>query len=263
MKQLMVLFLVVLLLAGCSLRTQTGTSLQPVELSGVLQGDHVVGGTVLVTADLLVPAGSSLVIKAGTTLLVRESESTKIDPEYLSPLTEIIVRGRLLVDGRSDAVVTFMPENPGAEGEPAWAGLLLDGATDSAIRHAHIVQPDTGILLVNSSPDLIGNQISRARYGIVVQGGTARILDNEVTLGEGGIFCWSESRPYLKGNLVVANEEEGIVVARGSRPYLDRNTVSGNGIGLVVPAGLPFDSTLIAGNRENVRVLAAEGAAHR
>jgi len=263
MKRLLVLLSVLMLLTGCALRTLTGTPQLPVELSGVLQGDHVVGGTVLVTADLLVPVGSSLVIKPGTTLLVRASESTKIDPEYLSPLTEILVRGRLLVDGRSDAVVTFMPENPGIKGEPAWAGLLLDGATDSAIRYAHITQPDTGILLVNAAPDIIGNQISRARYGIIAQGGNARILDNEVTLGDGGIFCWNGSRPYLKGNLVVANEEEGIVVARGSRPYLDRNTVSGNGIGLVVPAGLPYDATLIAGNRENIRVLAAEGEAQR
>ena len=114
---------------------------------------------------------------------------------------------------------------------------------------------EVGALL--SEPDVIGNQISRARYGMVVQGGNARILDNEITLGEAGIFCWDGAHPYLKGNLVVANEEEGIAVARGSKPYIDRNTISGNGIGLVVPAGLPFDATLIAGNRENVRILAA------
>jgi parallel beta-helix repeat protein len=255
------LLAVCLVFSGCAILSPSGTADKPLELGGVLQGTTVVSGHVLVARDILVPVGSELIVKAGAVVLVRNSESTKIDPEYLSPQTEILVRGRLLVDGSSDSMVTFMPEQPVAGGETAWAGIIIDGSTDSAIRHARIHQPDTGILLINASPDIIGNKISRARYGIVVQGGNARILDNEITLGEGGIFCWNQSQPYLKGNLIVANDEEGVVVSRGSKPYLDRNTISGNGIGLVVPHGVPYDPTGIIGNREDIRLLTKEGAA--
>ncbi len=253
----LVIIAICLFFSGCSLLPQKGTPQTPLELRGVLQGTTVVGGYVIITADLLVPVGSTLIIKAGTTLLVRNSESTKIDPEYLSSQTEILIRGSLIVDGRDDAKISFMPETPVAAGEVAWAGIILDGATDSVIRHADILQPETGILLINSSPEISSNRISKGRYGIVIQGGTAKVLDNEITGGEGGIFCWNQARPYLKDNLVVANEEEGIAVDRSSKPYIDRNTVSGNGIGLIVPSHVPYDPTMIAGNGENIRLLAA------
>lgn len=254
--QRLIILAICLFFTGCSLLPHRGTPQSPLELSGVLQGTTVVSGYVIVVADLLVPVGSKLIIKPGTALLVRNSESTKIDPEYLSSQTEILIRGTLIADGREDAHISFMPEIPVAAGETAWAGIVLDGATDSVIRHADILQPETGILLINSSPEISGNRISKARYGIVIQGGTAKVLDNEITLGEGGIFCWNQARPYLKGNLVISNEEEGIVVDRSSKPYVDRNTVSGNGIGLVVPAHVPYDPTMISGNVENVRLLA-------
>lgn len=262
MRRLIILGFIILL-AGCSMLEGLNQPGSPLEVSGVLQGKTRLQGRVIMVGDLLVPVGSQLIIAPGTTVVIRKSESTKIDPEYLSAETELLIRGSLVVDGRPEAKVTFVPETPVGAGEVAWAGILLDGATGSSIRNAIIVQPETGILIVNTSSDIIDNQINRARYGIVVQGGASKILDNEVSFGEGGIFCWNGARPYLKGNLVIANDEEGIVVDRSSRPYLDRNKVSGNNIGLVVPAKLPYDSTFIAGNGIDVKLLSDRGEGSR
>ncbi len=242
-------------LAVCGCAAIGGPADAPVEVAGVLNGKTVLRGHVVVSGDILVPPGAALIVRPGTTLHVRGSESTKIDPEYLSPQTELLVRGTLLVDGTKSRPVTFLPESPAAGSEPAWAGIILDNAAGSAIRHARIVQPETGIQIIGGSPEIVGNRITSARYGIVIQGGAAKILDNEITRGEGGIFCWRGAAPYLKGNSVIANDEEGIVVDRSSRPYIDRNTVSGNDIGLVIPAGLPYDPFLVRGNREDVRIL--------
>ena len=254
MKRLLLLVILALIPSACAL--SGGPSAKaPVEVSGVLLGKTVLQGSVVMTGDILIPFGSRLIIRPGTTIVVRNSESTKIDPEYLSAQTELLVRGSLSVEGEPDAVVSFIPETAVAAGEVAWAGIILDGATETKIENARLTQPDTGLLIIDSSPEITHNRISRARYGIVIQGGNARILGNEITLGEGGIFCWNQANPYLKDNLVVANDEEGIVVDRSSKPYLDRNIVSGNSIGLVVPEHLPYDPTMIAGNQVNIRLL--------
>ena len=257
MMRLLLIVLILSLTAGCTFLGSLSPPKMPVEVKGILSGKTVLRGQVSMTGDVLIPVGSQLIIRPGTTVIVRNSESTKIDPEYLSAQTELLVRGSLVIDGESDAVVTFIPEKAVTAGEVAWAGIILDEATETLIQHTTLLQPDTGILIVNSSPVITNNKISKARYGIVVQGGSAKILGNEISLGEGGIFCWNQATPYLKDNYVIANDEEGIVVDRSSKPYLDRNTVSGNSIGLVVPADLPYDPTMIAGNKVNIRILAS------
>lgn len=234
----------------------------PAGIAGVLSGETRWSGQVLVSGDVLVPAGSRLVIAAGTTVTVRPSESTRIDPEYLAAGTELLVRGTLEVAGTAEHPVRFIPEAGTPDGDSAWAGIELDGAPASRIRGAEIRQAETGILCIGCSPEIVGNHIARSRYGIIVQqGGAPRVLDNRIEQGESGIACWDGSRPYLKGNTVTSQEEEGVLVARGSRPWLDRNTVAGNDIGiLLAEPGLPMDRTRVRGNRVDVLVPAGESA---
>lgn len=254
---------ILLLVCGCAPFVRKGTVSEPLELLGVLSGRTSVGGEILVTGDVRIPPGSTLTIQPGARIRVRDSESTKIDPEYLSPLTEILVQGRLEVNGRPDEEVHIMPERPSPVGEATWAGIILDRAEGSFLRHASLHGPETGVLVIDASPEIISNTISRARYGIVVQGGAPKILDNRIWRGEGGVFIWNGASPYLKNNVIVANDEEGIVVARNCKPYLDRNIVSGNAIGLVVPDKLPFDPTGISGNRRDVLRLSLHQEASR
>ncbi len=130
---ILVLFALLPALAGCGLLRsapapeQTPGNVSVVrEVAGVLAGETVLSGEVLLTGDVLVPRGSTLVIKPGTLVRIRPSESTKIDPEYLSSSTEILVRGRLLAEGTASAPIAFLPETPGSAGEVSWAGIILD-----------------------------------------------------------------------------------------------------------------------------------------
>ena len=106
-------------------------------------------------------------------------------------------------------------------------------------------------------PEISGNRIERCRYGIIAQAGShAKILDNRIVDGEGGIFVWRGSHPYLKGNHIAGHDEEGVFVDADSRPYLDRNTITGNAIGLALyPRDLPYDDTEVQDNAENLRWL--------
>lgn len=248
-----------LLLAACQpLRPAADDGRPPAgEYAGAYGGDVVWSGVVTMTGDVLILAGGSLTIRPGTEVRVVPAEGTQIDPEYFSSLTELLIRGRLLIEGTAERPVRFtLVERPGLE-EIAWAGITLDAAGASVLRHAVIERAEAGVRCVSSSPEIVGSLIRRCRYGIIAQAAShPKILDNRIADGEGGIFCWRGSNPYLKGNVISGHDEEGVLVDSTSRPYLDRNTVTGNAIGLALwPRDLAYDDTAVTGNTENLRWL--------
>ena len=230
------------------------------EIAGVLLGETVLAGEILLAGDVLVPRGSTLIIRPGTVVHIRTSESTKIDPEYLSPATEILIRGTLRCEGSEDAPIRFEAGPPPAGETIAWAGIIFAGGSGS-VAWSSIAAAESGILCIAAAPELHHNTIEGCRYGIVAQKGSApQILDNVLSGGEGGIFCWLDSQPPLLRNRISDNAEEGIFVDASSRPRLGRNMVSGNAIGLALfSRELPFDATEIVDNGENVRFLGGGG----
>jgi len=231
------------------------------EYSGAYAGDLVWQGTVTMSGDVLILEGGSLTIRPGTQVNVVPAEGTKIDPEYLSSQTELLVRGKLNILGTAESPVKFVIVERNDLEEIAWAGITLDGAVHSRIEHAQLERADIAIRCVSASPEIKANQISGCRYGIVAQlQSHPKILDNLLVGGEGGIFCWKGSNPYLFGNTIKDHDEEAIFVDADSRPRLDRNLVSGNAIGLAIyPHDLPLDSVAVADNVENVRFLGRQG----
>ena len=253
-----------LLLAACQPQKQPVSAVLPpiTEYAGAYGGDLVWAGTVTMADDVLILAGGSLTIRPGTEVRVVPAEGTQIDPEYFSSLTELLVRGRLNVEGTAEQPVRFtIVERPELE-EPAWAGITFDAAAGS-VRQAVIERAETGVRCVASAPEISNNLIRRCRYGIIAQAGShPKILDNRIEDGEGGVFCWRGSNPYLKGNRIAGHDEEGVFVDADSRPWLDRNTVTGNAIGLALfPRDLPYDDTAVTGNTENLRWLGHREAA--
>jgi hypothetical protein len=231
------------------------------EYAGAYAGDLVWEGTVTMAADVLVLAGGSLTIRAGTRVNVIPAEGTKIDPEYLSAQTELLVRGTLDIQGTAAAPVRFVIMAADGGEEIAWSGITLDRAGDSRLRHVELERADIAVRCVASAPEISGCQISRCRYGIVAQQQShPKILGNTLADGEGGIFCWVGSNPYLLDNRITGHDEEAVFVDASSRPWLDRNTISGNAVGLALyPRDLPYDSVAVTGNTENLRWLGRQG----
>jgi hypothetical protein len=231
------------------------------EYSGAYAEDLVWESTVTMSGDVLILEEGSLTIRPGTQVNVLPAEGTKIDPEYLSSQTELLVRGKLEILGTEAAPVRFVLIERNDLEEIAWSGITLDSATQSRILHAELERADIAIRVVASSPEIKGNKITRSRYGIVMQQQShPKILDNLLSDGEGGIFCWKGSNPFLLGNTIQDHGEEAIFVDIDSRPWLDRNFVSGNAIGLALyPRDLPLDSVSVTDNIENIRFLGRQG----
>lgn len=248
-----------LFLASCGIATQAAG--EGHQVSGPISSDMVWEGEVTMAGDVLVLPGASLTIHAGTRVNVVPAEGTKIDPEYLSSQTELLVRGRLDIQGTFDAPVRFVVEASASDEVIAWAGITLDGAADSRIRHAVIERADIGIRCVGSSPEIAGNRIVGCRYGIVAQQQShPRITGNTLLNGEGGVFCWKGSNPHLSDNHIAGNDEEALFVDDTSRPELERNTLSGNAIGLALyPRDLAYAGNHLSNNQEDLRWLGRQG----
>lgn len=231
------------------------------EYSGAYAGDLVWEDVVTMSGDVLILEGGSLTIRPGTQVNVFPAEGTKIDPEYLSSQTELLVRGKLEILGTATAPVRFVLIERNDLEEIAWSGITLDRASQSRILHTQLERADIAIRCVASSPEIKGNRITNSRYGIVAQQKShPKILDNLLADGEGGIFCWKGSNPYLFGNVIKGHDEEAVFVDAESRPRFDRNTISGNAIGLALyPRDLLLDDIAVTDNLENVRFLGRQG----
>lgn len=253
-----------LALAACAAATDapTGPPPEPLVLAGVLSGETVVSGEAVLAGDLLVPRGSRLILRPGTTVRVVAAENTKIDPEYLSSGTELLVRGSLQVEGTASAPVRFIPAATKADGEIAWAGIEFDGAIDSRIAGVQIEGAESGILCIDASPEIRDAVLTGCRYGVVLQRSSPIIRGSTIRDGEGGLFCWLESQPQLLDNRITGHAEEGVFVDRSSRPRFAGNTITGNAIGLALyPRHLPYDAAGVSDNGEDIRLLGGNGGA--
>lgn len=230
------------------------------QIFGVLQKDRVIDGEVVLAADLLVPVGRTLTLRPGAIVYVQPNPSTKIDPEWLSAETELLVRGTLRIEGTQKRPVTFLPlELP--EGQSvAWAGIAFDRSTGSVVRNARIHGAETGILCIGSSPLIRDSLIRGCRYGIVLQQAAPKLVENRIEDGEGGVFCWWGSHPELRRNRISGNEEEGLFIDRSSQPSLSDNLIVGNDFGLVAyDPKLATQAGRLIGNREDFRQLREVG----
>jgi len=254
-------FIVAINLAFASVPSVLQAAGMASEYAGAYPGDMVWQGTVTMTDDVLVLKGGTLTIHAGTQVNVVPAEGTKIDPEYLSSQTELLIRGKLDIQGTPEAPVRFVILETSETEEIAWSGITLDRAAESFIKNVELERADIAVRCVESSPEIKGARIANCRYGIVAQQQShPKILGNKLIDGEGGIVCLRRSNPYLLDNRITGHDEEAVFVDASSRPLLDRNSISGNSIGLALyPRDLPFDSVGVTDNQENVRWLGRQG----
>jgi hypothetical protein len=101
----------------------------------VLHSNTIWSGEVSVDQNILVPEGVTLTIFPGTVIRVAPSEGTKTDPEFLSFLTEITVRGTLIADGKEGSPVSFLSSD---KEKSAWAGIIVDGG--KALLHSCVIR---------------------------------------------------------------------------------------------------------------------------
>ena len=162
----------------------------------ILKSDTVWSGNVSVAEDVVVPRGVTLTVMPGTVVTVSAAESTKTDPEYLSPFTEITVRGTFAVKGTEKAPVVFRLEGePKADG---WGGVFVDGGT-ATFTWSRISHGETAVTVLDGTLRAENVEVTGNRYGLVARGkDTAVHLERcRITGNDYGVFLFDE--PAVKG----------------------------------------------------------------
>jgi len=178
-----------------------------------LTRDTVWSGEVFLQEDILVPRGVTLTIRPGTRIKVSPAESTKTDPEYVSPLTEITVRGVLRAEGSDAAPIEFSGEPGAAAG--SWAGVLIDGGA-GFFSFCTLKDAENAIQVFAGSVDLRRSLLKGNRYGLVAQGSGSRVVMSDTNIRENdygqtlfGVFRNTSCLPYE--SLLWFNEEYFVI----------------------------------------------------
>lgn len=190
----------------CILVVSGITFFRPVAVhSEVLLENTVWEGEVLVEENLLIPRGITLTVKPNTTVKVNPADGTRTDPEYMSSLTEITVRGTLLIEGDPAAPVVFRL-NPLEGMDDVWAGIIIDGGT-ARIRSCTIRDAESGVWIVAGKVDLFGSTLTSNHYGLVAQRETTSVSLSEsvVTGNEYGLLALNGAIITQKDSRVTDN----------------------------------------------------------
>jgi len=206
------------------------------QLSGFLLGERSVSGEAVLAADARIPFGSRLTIEPGSTLYVLPADSTKIDPERLSALTELQVEGELVLRGTAAQPIHILAldsEDEVSDSDPLWAGIEVLPGGRVQMEHVFLARAEHGILARGGDVDVRQSRFARCRYGLMLQR-EARVYlrDSSLLRGEVGLFCWGGELVLEKSRLR-ENDEEGLLVVDGCRVELRGNRVTANGVGLV------------------------------
>jgi len=177
----------------------------------VIQADTTWSGDVSLAEDVLVPEGVTLTIEPGATIRVVQAESTKTDPEFLSPQTEITVRGSLVANGSGKATVIFRA----VEGKnPTWAGIIIDGGS-VVLRSTVIRDADTGVSVVRGSLALHDSLVTQNRYGITVEGAdcVVRIETSQISGNEYGVVLLNGAKIDSRDIVIQKNRKKDTFTA--------------------------------------------------
>jgi len=185
--------------------------------AAVLTADTVWQGEVKLAEDLLVPYGVTLTVKPGAVIKVSAAESTKTDPEYMSPLTEITVRGTLKVEGTVSSPVEFS----GVEQKPgSWAGIIVDHGT-AEMAGFRILNAEAGVHVFDGTLRVRGGVIQNNRYGLVAQGSKSDVAVDESSRISGndyGVFTLQGARLAVAAGVVKGNRKKDAYIA-GSKAF--------------------------------------------
>ncbi|MGB6972913.1 MAG: right-handed parallel beta-helix repeat-containing protein, partial [Desulfobulbales bacterium] len=174
----------------------------------MIREDTVWSGEVSVSEDVLVLPGATLTVEAGTTIIVSASESTQTQPEFLSPFTEITVRGKLVVNGSESARVSI--SMPGADFRGIeWAGIFIDGGS-LQLSYTMISGADTAVTVISGTAGISDSALSGNRHGLIVMDAEASVRASNSTFTDNdyGIVLLNGASMEQQNCTITGNEKQ-------------------------------------------------------
>lgn len=177
--------------------------------SAVISADTVWEKEISVTEDLLIPTGVTLTLRPGTIVKVSPADTTKTDPEFISPLTEITVRGRIIIEGDVNAQVILTSTEAGKGAE--WAGILIDGG-EALVKNCSISRADSALYLINAKLTALNVTLTENRHGTTLIGknSSAIIKNSRINNNDYGLVIITDAEPTLTGTTITGNRKKDL-----------------------------------------------------
>jgi hypothetical protein len=186
----------------------------------VLSVDTQWQGEIELQEDILIPVGVTLSVAPGTIVRVQPSENTRIDPEYMSHRTEILVRGALQINGTGRERVVFSSSSD--EKSAYWAGIIVDGG-QATINHTDLSKAEAAVTVMGGKAALNNCLIKENHYGLVVQSRKAalNLQDTVVEKNDYGVLLLDEPLFDSDGKSIIRdNSKNGLFRAVSSGAVL-------------------------------------------
>lgn len=127
-----------------------------------ITADTTWAGVVTVREDTRVARGATLTILPGTKVFFQPAESTKTEPHFWSPDTELAVEGRLLVKGTTEKPVALAPETG------LWGGVIIAPGGEAEIQSATVSGADEAVLVRGGKLTASDLVIQSSSTGLVI-----------------------------------------------------------------------------------------------
>jgi len=174
--------------------------------AALIDHDTTWSGEVVMQEDFLVLPGATLTIAPGTVIHVEASENTKTEPEFLSPLTELTVRGKLKATGSKESPITFAVKASADGKTKEWAGIFVDGGTVS-LTWTTVQSAESGLTFIKGEAEAVSATFQKNRYGLTIQ----------------------KSEPRLKlVNSMILENDYGLVLLNGATVINDNSEIRVN-----------------------------------
>jgi len=214
MRQAFYIMIICCMLATTGFAAEGGAEYD-VEAEGIVCEDATWSGSVIVYGDVLVPEGVTLKIEPGANVYFSYTESSKIEPMFLSMQTELLVRGTLVCNGTKESPVTFLPapesEDLKKPERGDWGGIIFDGgeSSNSVIRGARLIMADIAFSTFYSSPEIAGCVMEDCEYGVYAAGdGTPAVNGCQIKGCEFGVVSHAPAKPVLTDMLYKDNAQD-------------------------------------------------------
>jgi len=182
---------------------------------GVISVDTTWMGEVYVDDDIRVLPGVTLTIAPGARVKFAQALSTKTEPAYWSPETELSVEGVLMIEGSEREPVALIPD------EESWGGIVVAPGGRAALSYTRIERALEGVLVAGGDASLNHTQFNNCDYGLVA--GPGSMLDaSAVTINHPkvGVVDMRENAQYLPGVEIQLAEDAERLYFVGERAML-------------------------------------------
>ncbi|MHB8834596.1 MAG: right-handed parallel beta-helix repeat-containing protein [Candidatus Methylomirabilia bacterium] len=190
-----------------------------------IESDTIWEGRVVVEAPLSVPAGVTLTVRPGVTVLFRGGAG-------------ITVFGVLRAEGTSDQPVTFS-----ADGDAPWAGIAFAAGEQPSRLYGCRITAARALTISAGEHVIEQSDIAGGTLGIEVTGDATRpiLRGNRIhEMREGGIRCVGKSAPLVEDNIIESCGPFGVHASQGASPLVQRNTVVNCTSGIELFQTAPF-----------------------